>query len=220
MPTIMPPHQGLSPAATNFLRALAENNTKTWFFQHKDQYRELLQIPIQNLAAQVYDAMRCRRPDAQLVVKFSRITQDRHRKDAPYCHTRVWFTILDPSAPKGPNFWFELNPDGWNYGLSFINAPEPVMDAFRQRLKSPTFAQTIRSHQDQLDANGEFHLYGPLLRHPRPDPPDGLAIWYSLRSFLFSHQSSDPAPIYDQNAYERITNGLLSLWPFYTIFLS
>lgn len=163
MPTTQhKPFQGFAPAAVDYLNTLAANNNKTWFSEHKGEFKELLQFPMQDLAAQVYDAMLCRRPDAQLAVKLSRIYRDQRRyKDGSYCHTRLWFNIFDPAIPDGPYFWFEVGHERWNYGLSLLTVSPATMETFRQKLKSTTFAFTIKNYHDQLCQDTEFHLYAP-----------------------------------------------------------
>lgn len=222
MPTTQhKPFQGFAPAAVDYLNTLAANNNKTWFSEHKGEFKELLQFPMQDLAAQVYDAMLCRRPDAQLAVKLSRIYRDQRRyKDGSYCHTRLWFNIFDPAIPDGPYFWFEVGHERWNYGLSLLTVSPATMETFRQKLKSTTFAFTIKNYHDQLCQDTEFHLYASMYQRPKPNPPAGLELWFNLRSFLIAHQSTNFAEISAHDLPERIVRGFLSLWPFYSVFCS
>ena len=119
-----------------FLRALAANNTRTWFAEHKSDYRGALKDPAEQFSA-------------AMSRKFERLTGQRHRskiyrihrdlrfaKDkSPYnTHLHISFT---PEGARGtpPAWMFGVDPARLTLGVGIFAFEPPVLDIYRNRVR-------------------------------------------------------------------------------------
>src|SRR5699024_3845468 len=120
-----------------FMWGIRFNNEKSWFEQHKQEYLDTFQRPMKALCDEVYERFTDRHPDLDLIAKVSRIYRDARRLfgRGPY-KDHLWLSIHQPLEHPGslPTFWFELEPEGYSYGMGFWEAPALTMAKLRARM--------------------------------------------------------------------------------------
>ncbi len=124
---------GFTPETIDFLWGIRMNNNRDWFLEHKKQYVSTLYEPMKALGAQLFQPF-LERPGNLL--KVSRIYRDArlHHPD-PYKES-LWICIrrdVDWWA-ENPCLFFEIRPDGVNYGFSVWRPKVTAMEAFRARI--------------------------------------------------------------------------------------
>jgi len=125
--------EGYSPETVDFLWGIRMNNNREWFQQHKPEYVKYLYEPTKALGAELF------RPFVDKpgeLLKVSRIYRDaRLHHPLPYKES-LWICIRQDVDwwAENPCLFFEINPEGIDYGF-FIWKPRPaVMKEFRKTI--------------------------------------------------------------------------------------
>ena len=128
---------GFTGETVDFMWGIRFNNERSWFEAHKEQYKEQFYGPMQALSQEVYSRFDSAHPELGLIRKVTRIYRDARRLHGrgPY-KDRLWCSMERPSEDwtGDPVFWFELEPEGYSYGMGFYCAPPLTMAKFRTRL--------------------------------------------------------------------------------------
>ena len=113
--------EGITPAASEFLFALALHNEREWFMPRKEEFKALVDTPLRSLAAETLDLMRGQFPEEDFQPHVSRIYRDARRLHGggPY-RDHLWFSLQSgDTRANGPMFWFELTAVSYAYGMGF-----------------------------------------------------------------------------------------------------
>ncbi len=152
--------EGFSDRTVDFMWGIRFNNEKSWFEAHKEDYLRDLYRPMAALNREVWERLSAAAPDLTLVGKVSRIYRDARRLHGrgPY-KDHLWWSIQRPAEEefsRRPVFWFELEPEGWSYGMGYYQAPPATMAKLRRRLdtRPAPFEKLAR----QLKKEGRFTL--------------------------------------------------------------
>ncbi len=125
--------EGFSPETVDFLWGIRLNNNREWFLANKEQYVNKLYEPMKALGAHIF------RPFADksgTLLKVSRIYRDaRLHHPLPYKES-LWICIRQDVAWWGDNpcLYFEINPEGVDYGFFFWKPRPAYMKEFRRRI--------------------------------------------------------------------------------------
>lgn len=132
---------GFTAETMKFLNDLKKNNCKEWFDAHKNIYEEELLNPFKSLIATLSPAMH--NIDSAFEMRphriISRIYRDiRFSKDKSPYKTSLWLTFQIP-LPREiwmdyPGYFFELNEEGYIYGMGLFQPKKKVMDIFREEV--------------------------------------------------------------------------------------
>ena len=212
--------QGFSQETIDFLWGIRFNNEKSWFEAHKEVYLQRLYRPMQALSQEVWEALDGAFPDLELIRRVTRIYRDARRLHGrgPY-KDRLWFTLERPSEDwtVRPVFWFELEPEGYSYGLGCYQAPPVMMAKLRARLDADPkpFSRLVRKFARQ----DRFHLEAQPSKRPKGDPGPLLYDWYNARSLSLCCDRSHDALLFSPELAEELAAGFRALAPFYRYFL-
>lgn len=208
---------GFTNETVDFLWGIRFNNERPWFESHREDYLNTLYRPMQALSAEVYERFASAHEDLGLMRRVSRIHRDarRLRGRGPY-KDRLWCSMERPSEDwtAAPVFWFELEPEGFSYGMGFYQAPPVTMARFRARLdRDPApFSRLVRAFARQ----DTFALEGEDYKRPKgPAPSPLLAPWYNKKSFSLICQGPHRSFLFSHDLADRLTEGYELLLPFY-----
>ena len=213
--------QGFSDQTIDFMWGIRFNNERGWFEQHKEEYLQTFYRPMQALSQEVWEAVDGAYPDLGLVRRVTRIYRDARRLHGrgPY-KDRLWFTLERPAEDWEirPAFWFELEPEGYSYGLGYYMAPPVMMAKFRARLDADPrpFSKLAR----QLARQERFHLEAQPYKRPKGDPGPLLSDRYNARSFSLSCDRAHDSLLFSHDLVDELAAGFGELTPFYRYFLS
>jgi uncharacterized protein (TIGR02453 family) len=215
------PFTGFTQATLDFMWSIRFNNNKTWFAEHKDEYRRDFLAPMKELGSDVFARVSDDFGGRGCIHKVSRIYKDARRPmgDGPY-RDHLWFSIETPSEEwtTTPTFWFELSPDSWSYGLGYYMARPETMAKLRARIdtKTKAFERLIAP----LSKQSEFVLDGEEYKRKKDAPTAKTAQWYNKKTFSLVHAQSIGDEIFSPGLTDRLVGGYAFLMPFYDYFSS
>lgn len=172
--------KALSRRSVSFLRDLRENNNKGWFEAHRDEYREHLLEPLQEIVERIGGFMLAIDPALEVSPRraVSRIHRDTRfsRDKSPY-RTSLWVTFKRPRKEwiNAPSFFFEISAESYRYGMGFYSADRTTIDRLRESAarKPAAFRDAIA-----FQSGSEFAIEGDRYRKPPPAGiPEELAEW-------------------------------------------
>lgn len=162
---------GFTPETMDFLWGIRMNNNRDWFTQHKGDYVRTLYEPMKELGQAVFQPF-LERPGNLL--KVSRIYRDaRMHPPTPYKES-LWLCIrrdVDWWA-ENPCLYFELNPEGANYGFFYWKPRTAMLEDFRRNIsaKPDDFLKLISDTEAAVGQPVTAECY------KRPKPTDNPAL--------------------------------------------
>lgn len=213
---------GFSPRAIDFLWDVGFYNERSWFLEHKQDYLDLIDRPLKELAGEVQQQLSDSHPHLGLWAHVARIYRDQRRSHGlgPY-KDHLWFTLrppLDVEWQAWPTPWFEIGPDRWSYGMGYYQARPATMERHRRRIdRHPRALQGLAR---ALNQQGEFNLEGPDYARPKGDPGPLLSPWYNKRTLALIHEEKPGEVLFSPQLGQRLVSGFRFLMPYYEYFTS
>ena len=207
---------GYSPETVDFLWGIRLNNNREWFLEHKKEYVKYLYEPTKALGKELFLPFVEKSGE---LLKVSRIYRDaRMHHPVPYKES-LWICIRQDVEWWGENpcLYFEINPEGVDYGF-FIWKPRPaVMKQFRRDItaKPDEFLTMI----ENIERETGMPIQAKTYKRPEPcDNPD-LERFFSWKEQIgctihedFSEDTFGPA------LATRVGEFLDKLTPLYDFF--
>lgn len=214
---------GFSPQALTFFEELATNNRKEWFEAHRSDYEESLLEPLKNLVAALTDTMLA--IDDQLVTMpavdktISRIYRDTRfsRDKSPY-KCRMWLTFkrYRPDWKETPCFYFEINAEGYRYGMGFYCAAKETTDRLRQYIE--TQPERFREAVAWLAEQETFAVEGECYKRPlNPALPDDLQAWHRRKNLYLVCNRTPDSRLFSAQLLDELQSGYRQLAPLYRL---
>jgi len=208
--------QGFTPQTIDFMWGLRLNNRKDWFEANKEVFRSTFQEPMKALGREVFERITADDDSHGFIHKVSRVYKDARRvRDGEPYRCNLWFSIERPSEEwtSTPVFWFELDPDGWSYGLGYYHARPITMAKLRARIdRDPKTFETLIA---PLEKQSEFLLEGDEYKRKKEAPSPKTADWYNRKSFSLIHRQQNGAELFSPALVDRLVSGYQFLMPFY-----
>lgn len=122
------------------LALLAENrfhNNKNFYDEQKETLKQLVTIPLRQVMLDLSGNLLALDEEMNVdpVYTVSRIRRDtRYTKDKTLYRENLWvmFRRNKNIYHNCPFLWFEVSPEGYNYGIAFFTEKPSYMDAFRR----------------------------------------------------------------------------------------
>lgn len=213
---------GFTDETVDFMWGIRFNNERTWFEAHKETYIKEFYEPMKALGDEMYDFLREKRPEYDLIRKVTRIYRDARRLHGrgPYKES-LWFSIEQPAEAwtDKPSFWFELTPDGWSYGMGYWVSKPVTMAKLRNRIdRDPA---TMEALMRKLNRQTEFTLDTVDYKKLRsPAPSAILEPWYRAKYFSIGHADKLTDELFSREIVDRLKQGYEFLLPFYDYFIT
>ena len=213
--------KGFTLEAIQFLRDIRFYNSRSWYEEHKPDYRRLLLTPFQNLVGDLSGFMLS--IDPQFITTpavdktISRIYRDtRFSKDKSLYRDSIWFTFKRPAMDwkEVPVYFFELTPEAYRYGMGFYSAPKQYMDKFRERIKAKPeqFLEVVSF----LDRSNSFVVEGERYKKNHGgDLPDQLRDWVQYKSFCIISNHQIDRVLFSEKLVAELMTGFGILAPLY-----
>ena len=156
---------GFTPETVDFLWGIRLNNNREWFLEHKKDYVDTLYEPMKALGKDLFQPFLERSGD---ICKVSRIYRDaRLHHPLPYKES-LWICIRQDVEWWGENpcLYFEINPEGVDYGFFIWKPRTATMEDFRRRIaaKPEDFLAMIRNVESAVGQKVEAECY----KRPKP----------------------------------------------------
>ena len=215
--------QGFSDRTIDFMWGIRFNNEKSWFEANKETYLRDFYQPMRELNREVWERLNAAAPDLGLFGKVSHIYRDARRLHGrgPY-KDHLWWSIQRPTDEefaRRPVLWFELEPEGWSYGMGYYQAPPVTMAKLRHRLDHDPapFEKLVR----QIKKQDRFTLETEDYKRPKGHLNALLDPWYNARSFALSRDHKGHQPVlYSHDLVDLVGEDLETLLPIYRYILS
>ena len=207
---------GFTPETVDFLWGIRLNNNREWFTANKKQYVTTLYEPMKALGAHLFQPF-IERPGNLL--KVSRIYRDaRMHHDVPYKES-LWICIRQDVEwwAENPCLYFEINPEGVDYGFFFYHPRPAVMKEFRKQIAAQPdeFLSIVR----KVEESTGLPIYAEHYKRPEACPNPDLERFYLWKGKIgcsihedFSEETFSPA------LADRVREFLVNLSPIYNYF--
>jgi uncharacterized protein (TIGR02453 family) len=162
--------QGFTPETVDFLWGIRLNNNREWFTANKKAYVDTLYEPMKALGKDLFQPFLEKSGD---VLKVSRIYRDaRMHPPEPYKES-LWICIRQDVEwwAENPCLYFEINPEGVDYGFFIWKPRTATMEAFRKYIsaKPDEFLTMVR----EVEASVGQKITADCYKRPKPcDNPD------------------------------------------------
>lgn len=214
-----PVFNGFSTETIGFFAALAANNEKPWFNEHRGDFVRYVQEPMVALATGLAPTMT--QIDPNFVVAPGKIISRIHRDTrfsadkSPY-RTNMWlgYTNKLPGWESRPGFYFDLGLEGYSFGMGYYVAKREVMDGFREK---------IRKHSDEFlkmvspILEHGFHIEGETYKRPlAPELDPALSQWYERKSFYLDITCQHDKTLFSSTLLDYLKEAFSVLAPLYS----
>lgn len=214
---------GFKKEAFDFLLALGFNNNKAFFQENRQDFIQYVQEPLLRLAENLEPLMQKINPQLVTLPKrtVSRIYRDtRFSKDKTPYRDHMWIAWKydGESIGDGCGYYFEINPNGYSYGMGMYGPQKERMDYLRGRILANPARFAAVANEPFL--NEWFHMGGEDYKKKLPGEeglPEDLLKYFRKRSFYFEHSGAIDDIILSGRVIEEMEKGYLALVPMYRI---
>ncbi len=207
---------GFTPETMDFLWGIRMNNNRDWFTQHKGDYVRTLYEPMKELGQAVFQPF-LERPGNLL--KVSRIYRDaRMHPPTPYKES-LWLCIrrdVDWWA-ENPCLYFELNPEGANYGFFYWKPRTSMLEDFRRNIsaKPDDFLKLISDTEAAVGQPVTAECY----KRPKPTDNPALIPYFAWKGQIGCTREIAPGDrLFGSQLEEEVSGFVEALTPLYEYF--
>ncbi len=207
---------GFTPETMDFLWGIRMNNNRDWFTQHKGDYVRTLYEPMKELGQAVFQPF-LERPGNLL--KVSRIYRDaRMHPPTPYKES-LWLCIrrdVDWWA-ENPCLYFELNPEGANYGFFYWKPRTSMLEDFRRNIsaKPDDFLKLIARTEAAVGQPVTAECY----KRPKPTDNPALIPYFAWKGQIGCTREIAPGDrLFGSQLEEEVSGFFEALTPLYEYF--
>lgn len=207
---------GFTPETMDFLWGIRMNNNRDWFTQHKGDYVRTLYEPMKELGQAVFQPF-LERPGNLL--KVSRIYRDaRMHPPTPYKES-LWLCIrrdVDWWA-ENPCLYFELNPEGANYGFFYWKPRTSMLEDFRRNIsaKPDDFLKLISGTEATVGQPVTAECY----KRPKPTDNPALIPYFAWKGQIGCTREIAPGDrLFGSQLEEEVSGFFEALTPLYEYF--
>ena len=208
--------EGFSPETVDFLWGIRLNNNREWFTEHKKDYVAHLYEPMKALGKELFQPFIDRPGD---LIKVSRIYRDaRMHPPEPYKES-LWICIRQdvPWWGENPCLYFEIDPDGVDYGFFLWQPGVAKMNAFRQDItaRKREFLELIEKVES---ATGQ-QIAAECYKRPKPTEDADLARFFAWKGQIGCTRHEDFGPeVFAPALADRVRTYFEQLIPLYDYF--
>ena len=207
---------GFTPETMDFLWGIRMNNNRDWFTQHKGDYVRTLYEPMKELGQAVFQPF-LEHPGNLL--KVSRIYRDaRMHPPTPYKES-LWLCIrrdVDWWA-ENPCLYFELNPEGANYGFFYWKPRTVMLEDFRRNIsaKPDDFLKLISDTEAAVGQPVTAECY----KRPKPTDNPALIPYFAWKGQIGCTREIAPGDrLFGSQLEEEVSGFFEALTPLYEYF--
>ena len=208
--------EGYSPETVDFLWGIRLNNNREWFLDHKKDYVTYLYEPTKALGKELFLPFLEKSGE---LLKVSRIYRDaRMHHPLPYKES-LWICIRQDVEwwAENPCLFFEINPEGIDYGF-FIWKPRPaVMKQFRRDISArpDDFLKMIA----QVERETGLTIHADCYKRPEKCEDPRLERFFGWKDKLDCTVHEDfSEEVFGPELADRVRELFVKLTPLYDFF--
>lgn len=187
--------------------------------EHKQDYLDHLYDPLKELGAEVMEAVGEIDPEEGLQLKVTRIYRDVRRvKYGGLYKDHLWWVIRQPSEEwtARPAFYFEISPEGYEYGMGYYCARPVQMEQYRRRIRRDS--KPLEELAERLEGQNTFHLEGEEYKRSKGECSQVLKPWFNRKSITLCTFHAPDERLASPVLKEDILEGFRWLMPYYRYF--
>ncbi len=207
---------GFSPETVDFLWGIRLNNNRDWFLENKKNYTKYLYEPMKELGKELFEPF-LETPGNLL--KVSRIYRDaRMHPPEPYKES-LWICIRQDVEwwAENPCLYFEINPEGVDYGFFLWKMRPAVAEDFRRHITAfpDEFLALIQNVQDSVGQEITAECY----KRPKPCEDPNLAPYFAWKGQIGCTRHEDfSEATFGPELKDRVLDFFVKLMPLYDYF--
>ena len=208
--------EGFSPETIDFLWGIRMNNNKEWFTANKKTYVDFVYEPMKALGKELFEPFLEKTGN---IVKVSRIYRDqRMHPPEPYKES-LWICIRQDVEWWGENpcLYFEVNPEGVDYGFFIWKPSTATMEAFRRHITAypEEFLNLIRSTEEAVGQS----VFAEMYKRPKPTDNPALEPYFAWRGQIGCTRHIDPGDnMFGPELKHEVADFFEKLTPLYEYF--
>jgi len=208
--------EGFSPETVDFLWGIRMNNNRSWFMEHKKQYTSTLYEPMKALGQDLFQPFLDQPGN---VLKVSRIYRDaRMHPPEPYKES-LWICIRQDVEwwAENPCLYFEINPEGVDYGFFIWRPRTATMEDFRRHITA--FPDEFLKLMADTEAATGQRIEAACYKRPKPcDNPDLLPYFAWKGQIGCTRHEDFSEATFGPELGERVAEFFAQLTPLYNYF--
>ena len=207
---------GFSPETIDFLWGIRMNNNREWFQQHKQQYTTTLYEPMKALGQELFRPFLNRSGD---LLKVSRIYRDqRMHPPEPYKES-LWICIRQDVDwwAENPCLYFEINPEGADYGFFLWKPRTAALEAFRQFIRThpEDFLHLVKALEESVGQPITADCY----KRPKAVDDPRLAPYFAWKGQIGCTRHLEAGPgLFGPELAAEVSDFFQRLMPLYDFF--
>ena len=207
---------GFTPETIDFLWGIRMNNNRDWFLAHKKQYTDTLYEPMKALGKELF-APFLDKPGN--ILKVSRIYRDqRMHPPEPYKES-LWICIRQDVEwwAENPCLYFEINPEGVDYGFFIWRPRTATMEDFRRHITAypEEFLSLIAKTEEAVGGS----IYADCYKRPKPTDNPDLAPYFAWKGQIGCTRHLDPGEgMFGPQLKNEVADFFEKLTPLYEYF--
>lgn len=214
-----------TPETIDFLFENHLQDSRSWFAEHRREYERYVYRPLQELVVALTPAVLA--IDGQVTTQprvdktICRIWRDtRYSHDKSLYRDTMWI-IFKRGKMHGtgvPGLYFDIAPQGFQYGTGFYHASASYMAALRRLVLAGDGA--FRRAQAAYEGQRIYRMHGECFRRPRyGEQPEALRLWLERRNIGFEAESQDMDLLYSAELAAKLAEDFQLLAPVYRFLL-
>ena len=207
---------GFTPETVDFLWGIRMNNNRDWFLEHKKQYTQTLYEPMKALGKALFEPFL---DTPGNICKVSRIYRDaRMHPPEPYKDS-LWICIRQDVEWWGENpcLYFEINPEGVDYGFFIWKPRTAVMEDFRRHISAypDEFLNLIQTTEEAVGQS----VYANCYKRPKATENESLAPFFAWKDRIGCTRHLDFGPeTFGPELQHEVADFFKKLTPLYNYF--
>ncbi|MCH5349452.1 MAG: DUF2461 domain-containing protein [Oscillospiraceae bacterium] len=210
-----------SAKSLDFLFENTLNDSKVWFNEHKEDYKQNVVLPFAELVTDLTDTMLG--IDDSFICdpkKISRLYRDaRYSKGKSIFRDYVWYSFSrSREAYDVPGYYFSISPGGFSYGCGYYYASTETMNILRGLILSndKVWKSALKAYKSQ----NTFELYGEMYKRDHyPEETDERREWLNRRQIGVSCDSKDFDLLFSDRLAEKVAADFKAIAPVYDLFI-
>jgi len=207
---------GFTPETIDFLWGVRMNNNRDWFSEHKKQYTGALYEPMKELGRELFEPFLEKSGN---IYKVSRIYRDmRMHPPEPYKDS-LWICIRQDVEWWGENpcLYFEINPEGVDYGFFIWKPRTATMEDFRRHITAypDEFLNLIKTTEEAVGQK----IYADCYKRPKVTENPDLMPFFAWKDKIGCTRHIDPGEeMFGPELKNEVADFFAKLTPLYDYF--
>ncbi|MDO4559204.1 MAG: DUF2461 domain-containing protein, partial [Planctomycetia bacterium] len=196
-------------------------NSRDWFREHHEEYMMYVLTPLSGMVESLRETMKFLDPllicEPRVGKSLSRIFRDtRFSRDKSIFRDHMWCVFMREKKiyHGNPGFFFEITPEGFDYGCGWYQADRKTMDRIREMVckRDRLWSNADRAYRKQ----SVFAMTGDMYkRPPYPELTGRQRNWTDRRNLCFIHESDDFDRLFAEDLPSQIAEEFRLLKPVY-----